>query len=71
MLQYGGVEVDGLVQTCQTQVEGVVHVGVGGGKFPNLQPTAEGKQQDKVTTEEDYVGYLQVLLLDHWADSLT
>lgn len=48
-------------------MEGVVHVGVGGGKLSNLQPTEEGKQQEKTTKEEeeDHVGYLKVLLLDH------
>lgn len=47
VLQYGGVGVYGLVSACSTHMEGVVHVGVGGGKPPSLQPTEEERKQKK------------------------
>lgn len=42
VLQNGGVGVDGLLPACSTHTEGVIHVGVGGGEPPGLQPTEEG-----------------------------
>lgn len=44
VLQYGAVGVDRLLSACSTQMEGVVHVGVGGGKPSSLQPAEEGKR---------------------------
>ena len=51
VLQYGGVGVDRLIPARSAQVEGVIHVGVGGGKPPGLQPAGEGRTHT-ITPEE-------------------
>lgn len=51
VLQDGGVGVDGLVSARLAQVEGVVHVGVGGGKPASLQPTEDERKQNQPSAQ--------------------